>query len=104
MQFMIIYNTTYQVDINDARNFVIWINESYIPAVIEDGRLKNPRLCQVLSHKEEESECFTLQWEVENSAELHKWHTTIGMKLNEDMMKVFKNKVVGFPTLMEVIR
>ena len=31
---------------------------------------------------------------------------TIGelVKLNEEMMKVFKDKVVGFPTLMEVIK
>ena len=101
---MLIYNTTYQIDLADARNFVIWINESYIPAVLEDGKLKNPRLCQILSHKEPDSECFSLQWEVEDSAVLHKWHTALGMKLNDEMMKIFKDKVVGFPTLMEVIR
>ena len=27
-----------------------------------------------------------------------------GMAMNEEMMKVFKDKVVGFPTLMEVIK
>lgn len=47
---------------------------------------------------------FSLQWEVEDSAALHHWHTRQGMKLNEEMMKVFKDKVVGFPTLMEVIK
>ena len=101
---MLIYNTTYQIDLGDARNFVIWINESYIPQVLADGRLKNPRLCQILSHKEQESECFSLQWEVDNSAVLHKWHTEFGMKLNEEMLKIFKDKVIGFPTLMEVIK
>ena len=30
---MLIYNTTYQVDMNDARNFVIWLTECYIPEV-----------------------------------------------------------------------
>ena len=35
---------------------------------------------------------------------LHRWHTACGAKLNEEMMKIFKGKVVGFPTLMEVIR
>ena len=66
--------------------------------------LKNPRLTQILSHQESDSECFSLQWEVEDSAVLHRWHTEQGMKLNEEMMKVFKDKVVGFPTLMEVIK
>ncbi len=100
---MLIYNTTYQVDINDARNFVIWLHEVYIPQVIADGRLANPRLTRILSHKEQESECFSLQWEVDDSATLHRWHVAQGTGLNDEMMRTFKDKVVGFPTLMEVI-
>ncbi|WP_455668079.1 DUF4286 family protein [Phocaeicola sp.] len=101
---MLIYNTTYQIGIDDARNFVIWLSESYIPEVENLGLLHNPRLTQILSHKEQDTECFSLQWEVEDSATLHRWHTQQGMKLNEEMMKIFKDKVVGFPTLMEVIK
>ncbi len=101
---MLIYNTTYQVEMADARNFVIWICECYIPEVEKNGKLAHPRLTQIISHQEPDSECFSLQWEVEDSATLHKWHTEQGMALNEELMKVFKDKVVGFPTLMEVIK
>lgn len=101
---MLIYNTTYQIGVDDARNFVIWLSEYYIPEVEKTGLLCNPRLTQILSHKEQDTECFSLQWEVADSAELHRWHTRQGMKLNEEMLKVFKDKVVGFPTLMEVIK
>jgi hypothetical protein len=41
---------------------------------------------------------------VDDSAALHRWHTRQGMNLNAEMMKTFKDRVVGFPTLMEVIR
>ena len=101
---MLIYNTTYQVDMDDARNFVIWLTECYIPEVEKNGKLKNARLTQILSHQEADSECFSLQWEVEDTATLHHWHTEQGMAMNEEMMKIFKDKVVGFPTLMEVIK
>lgn len=100
---MLIYNTTYQIDIDDARNFVIWLHEAYIPTVSVDGRLTNPRLTRILSHKDQNSECFSLQWEVADSATLHRWHVAQGVALNDEMMKTFKDKVVGFPTLMEVI-
>ena len=100
---MLIYNTTYQIDIDDARNFVIWLHEAYIPTVSGDGRLTNPRLTRILSHKDQNSECFSLQWEVADSATLHRWHVAQGVALNDEMMKTFKDKVVGFPTLMEVI-
>ena len=101
---MLVYNTTFQIDINDARNFVIWLTECYIPEVEKNGKLQNPRLTRILSHQEDDSECFSLQWEVEDSTVLHRWHTEQGMKLNEELMKIFKDKVVGFPTLMEVIK
>ena len=48
---MLIYNTTYQVDMNDARNFVIWVSECYIPEVEKNGKLKNPRLVRILTHR-----------------------------------------------------
>lgn len=101
---MLVYNTTFQTNTEDARNFVIWISECYIPQVETDGRLKRPRLTRILSHRDKESECFSLQWEVEDSATLHRWHTELGMKLNDELNRLFQDKVVGFPTLMEVIR
>lgn len=101
---MLIYNTTYQVELAEARNLVIWLSECYIPQVEENGKLSRPRLTQIISHQEADSECFSLQWEVEDTATLHRWHTEQGMKLNEELMKIFRDKVVGFPTLMEVIK
>ena len=101
---MLIYNTTFHVEMDDARNFVIWLNECYIPEVEKTGDLKNPRIMRVLSHQEQDSECFSLQWEVENSTVLHHWHVNQGARLNDEMMKLFKDKVIGIPTLLEVIR
>lgn len=101
---MLIYNTTYHVEMADVRNFVIWLNEYYIPEAEKSGELKNPRILRILSHKEQDSECFSVQWEVADSATLHHWHTLCGAHLNEELMKTFKDKVIGFPTLMEVIR
>lgn len=100
---MLIYNATYQIDFADARNFVIWIHQVYIQKVLELGLLKKPRLCKVLSHHDTDSECFSLQFEVPDSAILHKWYSQQGASLHEEMIKVFKDKVVGFTTLLEVI-
>ncbi len=100
---MLIYNTTFQVDEEVTSNFLIWIQECYIPEVNKSGELKNPRLCKILSHRDEGSS-FSLQWEVENSTILHQWHTKLGSKLNEEITNLFKDKVVGFPTLMEIIQ
>lgn len=97
-----IYNTTFQVDDEVNDNFLIWIKESYMPEIEKHGALKAPRLCRVLSHRDDGSS-YSLQWEVEDSAALHRWHREQGAKLNEELKKIFKDKVVGFPTLLEVM-
>lgn len=100
---MLVYNTTYHVENDDARNFVIWVHQVYMPQAQASGILLNGRLSRILSHQEQDSECFSVQFDVESSAALHQWHTQTGASLNQDLLKTFNNKVIGFPTLMEVI-
>lgn len=100
---MLIYNTTYHVEEEQEKYFLIWLHEYYLPEIEKHGGLKTPRVMRILSHIEEGSVCFSVQFEVESSALLHKWHQEQGVALNEELLKLFKQKVIGFPTLMEVI-
>ena len=63
---MLVYNITFQVDFNEARNFVIWAHQVYIQKTLETGLLHKARLSKILSHRDEDTECFSLQFEVEN--------------------------------------
>lgn len=99
---MLIFNTTYHLEEENEQLFLIWMQEFYLPAVEKDGRLKHPRIARILSHRDAGT-CFSVQFEVENSTLLHHWHQELGVKLNEELLKTFKEKVVGFPTLMEVL-
>ena len=100
---MLIYNTTYHVEEGQEKNFLIWMQEYYLPEVEKNGTLHAPRISSILSHIEEGSICFSVQFEVEDSAKLHRWHQEQGVKLNGELLNIFKDKVIGFPTLMEVI-
>ncbi|MBR4048549.1 MAG: DUF4286 family protein [Bacteroides sp.] len=99
---MLVYNTTYHIDLDQEKYFLIWMQEFYLPQIAPKGLLHSPRLLKVLSHRDE-GVCYSLQFEVESSAILHKWHQEQGAALNEELIKLFKDKVVGFPTLMEVV-
>ena len=74
-----------------------------IPAATESGFLQRPRLCRILSHHDKDSECFSLQFEAEDTAKLHEWYVKKEAALHEELQKVFKDKVAGFSTIMEVI-
>ena len=99
----LIFNTTYSMPVSDARNFVIWVQETMLPAIEQDGVLDEPRLLRVLSHHDEQTECFSLQLSVPNSAILHKWLLRQGQPLAEEMKRVFDDRIAGFSTLMEEV-
>ena len=100
---MIIYNTTFQVGINDAQNLVIYLHEKYITEAKKSGIVKNSRMCRVISHHDDTSECISLQFEIDSMQAFHKWYANEGLNLNNEMLSLFKNKIVGFPTMLEVI-
>ncbi len=100
---MLVFNTTYTVTNEDARNFVIWVHQVYMPRALEQGKMSKPKLLRVLSHKDEATECFSVQFNVESTADLHTWYTQSGSKLNEELVKMFGDRVVGFSTILEEI-
>ena len=100
---MLIFNTTYHVEEDQEKYFLIWLQEYYLPEIEKNGILHAPRIARILSHREEGSTCFSVQFEVEDSTRLHHWHQEQCIKLTEELLKIFKDKVVGFPTLMEVL-
>ncbi|MBQ7572041.1 MAG: DUF4286 family protein [Bacteroidaceae bacterium] len=100
---MIVYNTTYTMPVDDARDFVIWVTASMLPRVAENGLLVRPRLLRILSHHDQESECMSLQFETESSATLHRWYTQQGAALHQELAKVFGERIVGFSTIMEEV-
>ena len=100
---MIVYNTTYSMPVNDARDFVIWTTESMLPRTEQDGRLSAPRLLRILSHHDQDSECFSLQFHVESTAVLHRWFTDEGASIQKELEKLFDGRVIGFSTIMEEV-
>ena len=100
---MLIFKTTYHVEEDQEKYFLIWLQEYYLPEIEKNGILHAPRIARILSHREEGSTCFSVQFEVEDSTRLHHWHQEQGIKLTEELLKIFKDKVMGFPTLMEVL-
>ena len=61
---MLIYNTTYHVEEGEDKNFLIWMQEHYLPEVEKNGTLYAPRIARILSHIEEGSTAilFSLRW------------------------------------------
>jgi len=62
---MLVYNTTYNIDEEVLSNFLIWINEVYVPETEKNGILKNSKVtCECWSHRDENNRMhFLCNWE-----------------------------------------
>ena len=60
-------------------------------------------LLRILSHRDQETECFSLQYRTDSTATLHRWYTEQGDALNKELLKMFDERIVGFSTIMEEI-
>ena len=46
---------------------------------------------------------YAVQLEAEDTATLHRWYQSQGVALNRELLLVFRQRVLGFPTMMEVV-
>lgn len=97
---MIVYNTTYTMQNEDARNFVIWATQVLMPRAQRSEKLTNGRMLRILNHHDQASECFCVQFDVADNRVLHEWYVAEGAALVKELEQAFQGKVVGFSTLM----
>lgn len=103
ISFMLIYHTTYSVSAASEANFLIYVRQVLVPAMARAAELSRPRLARILSHHDADTVCYALQFEVADSAALHRWYTREGARLNEDLSRTFQNEVASISTLLEEV-
>lgn len=59
---MLLYNVTVGMDKAIEREWIDWVKEFYIPAVIETGYFQNAKLYRVVTHDDEHSVSYSLQF------------------------------------------
>lgn len=83
--------------------FLNWIKEVYIPTALHREELSEPQLCRIMIEDEHEGESYSLQFHVKDKMSLSRWYAELGNDLAYALTEKFKDQVVGFTTLLEVI-
>lgn len=100
---MIIYNTTFHIDNDSHHEFIDYLKKEFIPQSLASGLLTRARLSRILSQHVDEGESYSLQYHVKDNATLNEWITKEGQALQQSLVLKFKEKVVGFTTLLEEV-
>lgn len=97
----IIYNTTFAVELSHADEFVTYLQEVYIPSILETGLLSRHRLVEVLhSDPSEGVKSLALQFEVDALEHLEAYSAEHASQHTQMLSDRFGQAVLGFSTLM----
>ena len=99
---MIIYNVTINVDDTTHLQWLKWMQQEHIPAVLSTGLFTGYRICHLLD-VEDEGTTYSIQYSCNSLIEYNEYKAKHAPHLQKEMLAMFGDKVTAFRTLMEVI-
>lgn len=99
---MIIYNVTINIEEAVTTEWLSWMQEIHIPAVLATGKFTNALMTKVLVEEEMGGHTFSVQYSCPDKTTLEAYYTEDADRLQGDSGK-FAGKFVAFRTELEVI-
>jgi hypothetical protein len=99
---MLLYNVTVIIEDSAADEWLKWMKEIYVPAVMETGKFVSNRLLKVLDSPNE-GVTYCAQYVIENLAEYEDYQQNFEPALQAELQHKFENRFVAFSTLMEFV-
>jgi hypothetical protein len=100
---MFIYNVTANIDESIQHEWLKWMKEKHIPAMLNTGKFSKAKMCQVLVHEEMGGITYSVQYTTDSIETLHMYYKEDASKLRDEAMQLFKDKFVAFRTELKVI-
>ncbi|HEA30340.1 MAG TPA: DUF4286 family protein [Leeuwenhoekiella sp.] len=99
---MIIYNVTTNVDESIHTEWLEWMRNEHIPAVLATGKFIKAVMTRVLVDEELGGISYSTQYTAENKEVLARYHKEDAEHLHKEADR-FSGKIVAFRTELEVI-
>lgn len=100
---MIVFNTTFHIHKDIVDECLEYLKNNYIPKASGSGILYNPCMRRILDSANEEGESFSIQFHTQDVDSLNDWARLEGAALQQELVERYKEKIVGFSTLLEEI-
>lgn len=100
---MLLYNVTFGIDKKIETEWINWMKETYVPAIMETTLFINHKFYKVLTHDDETSVSYSLQCFAHNIEGVIKYLNDFAPALVEAHRLKFKDQHAAFNTLLEEI-
>jgi len=100
---MIIYNITIKIDPEVEADWMQWMIEEHIPAVMATGFFTQYSFQKILQSIDP-ANTYAIQYFLESSKELHQYQVQHSKRLQGEHSERYKDKFVAIRTLLEVLQ
>jgi len=99
---MLLYNVTLIIEETAVEEWLKWMQETHIPAVLATEKFVSNRLLKVLDSPNE-GVTYCAQYVAENLADYEDYQENFAPALQAELQQKFENRFVAFRTLMEFV-
>lgn len=100
---MLLYNVTFGIDKVIEIEWILWMKDNYLPAIMSTGLFTEYKMYKVLTHDDETSVSYSVQCFAHKIEEVLKYLNEYAPQLTELHREKFKDHHVAFNTLLEEI-
>ena len=100
---MYIYNVTINVEETIHDQWLNWMKEKHIPAMLSTGKFNKAKLCQVMVEEEMGGTTYAVQYTTDSIETLREYYSEQASSLNAKILHLFKDKFISFSTELKVI-
>lgn len=99
---MLLYNITIILEEAAEGEWLTWMQETHIPAVMDTGKFVSNRLLKVLDSPNE-GVTYCVQYVADNAGDYESYKLEFAPALQAELEMRFKDRHVAFRTLMEYV-
>lgn len=100
---MLIFNITFLVNDNRVPEWLDWVRNEHIPFMLESGDFTESQLARVMSHQQDGSISYSVQYRIADLKSLERWNHQYGTQLSGDCRSRFGEEVLFFSTTLKIL-
>ncbi|MCW3462269.1 DUF4286 family protein [Chitinophaga nivalis] len=100
---MIIYNVTVKVAADKHSEWLQWMREEHIPAMLQTGLFVNYRMSRLLEQDDTEGPTYSVQYFTDSFENYETFKTTHAQGLRQRGYDVFGDRFIAFTTVMQEV-
>jgi hypothetical protein len=100
---MLLYNETIGIDKDIEAQWLLWMKEEYLPAMMNTGMFNDSKIYRILHDNEDGTISYSVQYFSPTIEHIQKYLDTFAPKMAAEHHNKFANKHVVFRTLLEQV-